>query len=205
MSAQLTSPPSPGAIPGYNPGAPDVARSPMSDRDFANLKATLLFSEEDENALRMAHGVLADQIEDVLDVWYGFVGANGHLVAYFGSPTGEPDPAYLAAVRKRFAAWILDTTRARYDRTWLDYQYEIGLRHTRLKKNRTDGIASSADVIHLRYLIAFIVPLTATMKPFLAKKGHSAQDVEAMHTAWFKAVTLTAALWTQPYVPAADF
>ena len=43
------------------------------------------------------------------------------------------------------------------------------------------------------------------MKPFLAKRGHSAAEVEAMHLAWFKAVTLTAALWTQPYVPAADY
>lgn len=27
-------------------------------------------------------------------------------------------------------------------------------------------------------------------------------DIDAMHTAWFKAVTLTVALWSQPYDPA---
>ena len=112
---------------------------------------------------------------------------------------------YLEAVRRRFAVWILDTTAANYDRAWLDYQYEIGLRHTRARKNATDDVSSTAEVVHLRYLIAFIVPLTATMRPFLAKKGHSTDEVERMHQAWFKAVTLTAALWAQPYVPAQDF
>ncbi|MFZ4285160.1 protoglobin domain-containing protein [Variovorax sp. HJSM1_2] len=192
-------------IPGYTLGQPGSAHSPMSEQDFALLKTTLLFSEDDLRHLRMAAEVLADQVEDVLDVWYGFVGANPHLLRYFNGPSGTPDAAYLAAVRQRFAAWILDTTHAHYDRAWLDYQYEIGLRHTRHKKNKTDGVASPSEVIHLRYLIAFVVPLSLTMKPFLAKKGHSAQDVENMHLAWFKAVTLTAALWAQAYVPAQDY
>lgn len=192
-------------IPGYTRGTSQSARSPLSDADFADLKTTLLLSDADLEHLRLAHAVLQDQVEDVLDVWYGFVGGNPHLVRYFAGSTGAPDAAYLAAVRRRFGAWILDTTAARYDRAWLDYQYEIGLRHTRTKKNQTDGVRSTSDVIHLRYLIAFIVPLTVTMRPFLAKKGHSPEQVEAMHQAWFKAVTLTATLWAQPYLPAEDF
>ncbi len=193
------------AIPGYTMGTPVVARSPITDAEFEALKKTLLFTNEDVQALRMAARVLDDQIEPVLDVWYGFVGANPHLVTYFSGKTGAPNPAYLNAVRLRFGQWIRDTTAANYDRAWLDYQYELGLRHTRLKKNKTDGVESASPVIHMRYLVAFIVPLTATMKPFLAKKGHSAEDVEKMHQAWFKAVTLTAILWAQPYVPAGDF
>ncbi|MDM0015507.1 protoglobin domain-containing protein [Variovorax sp. J22P168] len=192
-------------IPGYTLGQAEVARSPLSDADFELLKATVLFGEEDLHALRMAHEVLEGQIEDVLDVWYGFVGASPHLVAYFAGKDGQPDARYLNAVRQRFGQWIRDTTAANYDRAWLDYQYEVGLRHTRAKKNLTDDVQSTAGVIHLRYLIAFIVPLTATMKPFLAKRDHSAADVERMHAAWFKAVTLTATLWSQPYVPGADF
>lgn len=205
MSAQMNESAAAPAIPGYTYGSAGSARSPMTDAQFAELKASLLFTEADAKALQMAHAVLADQVEEVLDVWYGFVGSSPHLVKYFAGADGEPDAAYLGAVRKRFGAWIMDTTRAVYDRPWLDYQYEVGLRHTRQKKNRTDGVASASDVIHMRYLIAFIVPLTVTMKPFLARKGHSAAEVEAMHLAWFKAVTLTAALWSQPYVPAADY
>jgi hypothetical protein len=192
-------------IPGYTLGTAQVARSPLSDADFDVLKQTVLLGEDDLRHLRLAGDVLADQIEAVLDVWYGFVGSHPHLLTYFSGAARQPDDGYLAAVRKRFGQWIRDTTAARYDRAWLDYQYEIGLRHTRLKKNQTDGVASAAPVIHLRYLVAFIVPLTATVKPFLANKGHSEQQVEQMHQAWFKAVTLTAVLWSQPYVAAQDF
>ena len=74
---------------------------------------------------------------------------------------GRPDAQYLGRVRQRFGQWIRDTCSAQYDRAWLDYQHEIGLRHTAAKKNRTDAVASAAPQIHLRYLIAFIVPITA--------------------------------------------
>ena len=80
-------------------------------------------------------------------------------------------------MRKRFALWILDTADATYDQAWLDWQYEIGLRHNRLKKNKTDG-APSTDLVPFRNLFALIFPVTFTLRPFLAKKGHSAEDVE---------------------------
>jgi hypothetical protein len=38
---------------------------------------------------------------------------------------------------------------------------------------------------------AFSYPITATIKPFLAKKGHSAVEVEKMHHAWFKSLVVT--------------
>lgn len=193
------------AIPGYTFGTSEVAPSPISDAEFALLKQTILIGDDDLRYLRLAGEVLDDQIEAVLDVWYGFVGANPHLVHYFSGADGKPDGAYLGRVRQRFGQWIRDTCAARYDRAWLDYQHEIGLRHTSAKKNRTDGVVSAVPHIHLRYLIAFIVPITATIRPFLAKKGHSAADVEGMYDAWFKAVTLTVTLWSEPYVAQAAF
>lgn len=195
----------PSSIPGYSRGQPGSARSPMADEEFRDLKATVLFGADDAAALRMARDVLADQVEAVLDVWYGFVGSSPHLVKYFAAADGTPDARYLEAVRRRFAAWILDLTAAEYDRSWLDYQYEIGMRHTRLGKNRTDAVNSSAEVVHLRYIIAFVVPLTLTIKPFLARKGHSEAEVDRMYQAWFKAVVLTASLWVQPYVSVDDY
>src|SRR5205809_808515 len=82
-----------------------------------------------------------------------------------------------------------------YDQQWLNYQQEIGLRHERAKKNKTDGVGS-VPIIDYRYIAALIYPITATMKPFLAKKGHSAEEVEKMHQAWFKAVVLSVVLWS---------
>jgi hypothetical protein len=192
------------AVPGYTYDAADVARSPLTVEDLERLKQAVLFGPEDEHYLRMAGTVLAGQVEDVLDVWYGFVAAHPHLVYYFSDGKGNVNQEYLAAVRKRFGQWILDTCTRPYDQTWLNYQHEIGLRHHRTKKNQTDGVDAVPN-IGLRYLIAFIYPITATMKPFLAKKGHSDEDVEKMHQAWFKAVVLTAALWSAPYVKDGDF
>jgi Protoglobin len=186
-------------IPGYTLGSEEVPRSPVSPEDFELLKASVLFGDEDIRFLRMARDVLSDQVEDVLDVWYGFVASNLHLVHYFTRRAdGQPDEDYLARVRRRFGQWILDTTAADYDQAWLDYQYEIGLRHHRQKKNRTDEV-DAVEHIPLRYLIAFIYPITATVRPFLEQGGHSDEDVEKMHDAWRKAVILQVALWSQPY------
>ena len=169
------------------------------------LKQTVLLGEDDLRHLKLAGEVLDDQIEAVLDVWYGFVGAHQHLVQYFSGPDGTPNMTYLNGVRGRFGQGIRDTCAADYDRTWLNYQNEIGLRHTSARKNKTDGVTSASQHIHLRYLIAFIVPITATIKPFLANKGHSAGEVEAMHAAWFKSVTLQVTLWTMAYVAPSAF
>jgi hypothetical protein len=157
-------------IPGYTYGTAAVERSPVSLQDLELLRRTLLLGDDDLAALRRSGEVLASQVEEILDVWYGFVGANPHLLAAFSNAQGQPDQHYLAAVRRRFGQWILDTARATYDQAWLDYQHEIGLRHTRRKKNQTDG-ADAADHIPLRYVLALLVPITTTLRPFLAKGG----------------------------------
>src|ERR671917_1824786 len=194
-----------GEIAGYEFGTRGVVRSPLGLEDLDLLKQTVLFGEEDEEHLRMAGDVLEDQVEDVLDVWYGFVGDHPHLLRYFSDAEGQPDTEYLGRVRERFKQWILDTCRRPYDQQWLDYQQEIALRHTRDKKNQTDGAEETPEHIPLRYVIAFVYPITATIKQFLAKGGHADEVVEKMHDAWFKSVTLQVALWSQPYSKEGDF
>jgi hypothetical protein len=186
-------------IPGYDYGATGLATSPVTAAELELLKATVLFTGEDAEYLRKAGEALADQIEDVLDIWYDFVASQPHLVEYFADHSGKPIGEYLQAVRGRFGQWIRDTCRAEYDQKWLDYQHEIALRHTSAKKNRTDRVNARTSQIPLRYLIAFVYPITATMKAFLGKRGHSPEEVEKMQQAWFKAVVLQVALWAQPY------
>lgn len=193
------------AIPGYALGSDQVPRSPLSLDDLELLKQSVLWSDEDDRYLRLSRGVLESQVEDVLDVWYGFVASHPFLVQYFARRSdGEPDGDYLAAVRKRFAQWILDTAGADYGQAWLDYQYEIGRRHHRTAKNRTDGVDATENIA-LRYVIAFIYPITATLRPFLAAQGHSDEDVDRMQDAWRKSVIIQVALWSQPYVTDGDF
>ena len=193
-------------VPGYTYGTGEVARSPLSLEDLDLLERTVLFTEEDKEYLRMAGDVLEGQTDQILDLWYGFVGDNPHLLYYFSNvETEEPDSEYLARVRERFGRWILDTCRRPYDQEWLDYQHEIALRHTRDKKNETDRAYDTPDYIPLRYLVAFIYPITATIKPFLANGGHDPKEVDKMHDAWFKSVVLQVTLWSQPYAKEGDF
>jgi hypothetical protein len=191
-------------IPGYTYGTDAVPRSPISLEELSLLQATVLLGEDDLSALRRSKDLLAPQVEAILDVWYGFVGANPHLLAAFTGPDGQPNQEYLAAVRRRFGRWILDTARAEFDQPWLDYQHEIGVRHTSRGKNRTDGV-QAADQIPLRYVLALLIPITTTLKPFLAKGGAAPEEVEAMHQAWVKAVLLQVILWSQPYVRDGEF
>ncbi|HAY08041.1 MAG TPA: protoglobin domain-containing protein [Hyphomonas sp.] len=191
-------------IPGYRLNDPALPPSPVSPQDFEELKASLLFGPDDVAALRRAHDVLAPQVEAILDVWYGFVGSNPHLLRYFSTETGEPVGPYLDAVRKRFGQWILDTCRADYDAAWLAWQDEIGRRHHRIGKNKTDGV-SAAPHIPMSQLLALAIPISVTVRPFLAKSGNSADDVDAMHAAWTKSVWLQAILWARPYANAGDF
>ena len=182
-----------------------VERSPVTLEELALLQQTLLFDDQDRAALRRSQALVAPRTDAILDVWYGFVGANAHLLAYFSNPrTGAPDPGYLAAVRERFARWIVDTARAEYDQAWLDQQHELGLRHHSTKKNRTDGV-DAAPIVHMRYLSALVIPVTLTLRPFLEAGGASRAEVDAMQHAWTKSVLLQTILWSRPYVREGDF
>ena len=193
------------AIPGYTMGQKSLAKAPYTLAELESLKKTLLFTDEDIRYLRMSKAILADQTEAILEVWYGFVASSPELVVYFkNNKTGAPDGAYLGAVRKRFGQWIADTADANYDQAWLDYQCEIGLRHTKPKKNKTDKV-DSVPLVNFRYLSALTIPVTTTLKPFLAKKGASAADVEKMHAAWVKSVLMQTILWSYPYVKDGQF
>lgn len=192
-------------IPGYTYGEKSIPKAPISLADLDLIKKSVLWGPEDDKYMRMSHDVLKPHVSELVGVWYGFVGSNDHLVAAFKDPkSGEADGAYLEAVRKRFERWVLDTAAANYDQAWLDWQFELGRRHHRTGKNKTDQAHGSANV-PFRYIPALIVPITTTIKPFLAKGGHSSEDVDKMHAAWVKSVTIQTILWAHPYVKEGDF
>jgi pimeloyl-ACP methyl ester carboxylesterase len=192
-------------IPGYTYGTGEVAKSPITIEEWQALKKSAFFSDEDVFYLRLSKDVLADQVDDLLKAWRGIIFLNPHLRAYDENPqTGEVDKAYAAAVAKRFGQWVLDTAKAEYDQAWLDYQYEIGLRHHRTKKNQTDH-GHTLGHIRARDLIAFSAAIVVPMKPYLAKKGHPVEIVNRMYDAWWKSMILQVTLWTQPYIREGDF
>jgi pimeloyl-ACP methyl ester carboxylesterase len=192
-------------LPGYNPGAPEVAKSPVTLDELKDLKATCLFADEDVVYLRMSYEVLKDRAEELVTMWRGIIAQHTHLASYsWDRDSGEPDKDYGAAVGKRYAQWVLDTARAEYNQEWLDYQYEIGLRHHRAKKNVTDH-ANTAPHIRGRDLIGFAAATVAPMRPYLEKGGHSPEVVQRMQDAWWKSMILQVTLWSQPYINPGDF
>ena len=192
------------SIAGYTYGSEKITESPFTLEDLEALKATVLFNEDDAKWLQRSREVLEPHAEEILDTWYGFVGSTPHLLAYFSSEDSKPDTQYLSRVRQRFVQWIYDTADANYDQDWLNYQYEIGMRHHRSKKNKTDN-AKAVDHIPGRYVIALTYPVTATLKPFLERSDYSPDEVNAMQQAWIKSVLMQTIIWTQPYYKEGDF
>ena len=143
--------------------------------------------------------MLADQTKQIVNHWRSNIIAGiPQLARHSRTPEGSPIPEYLAASNLRFQQWILDTCLRPYDQDWINYQQEIALRHTTLKKNQVDGVRSTLFV-PLRDIIAFIAVMNETIKPCLAAKGNSAEEVEKMHRAWCKSIQLQLALWVGPY------
>ena len=189
-------------ILGYTYGSAEVAMSPVSMRELEELKISAGFTEEDERYLRQAGEVLADQTEQVVLHWRsGIIAGIPNLARHSRTPEGDALPDYLAKSNLRFQQWILDTCLRPYDQDWVNYQQEIALRHTSLKKNKIDGVRST-QYVPLRDIVAFIAVINETIKPYLAAKGHSSADVDKMHQAWCKSLQLQLALWTRPYADA---
>jgi len=186
-------------IPGYRYGAAEVEQSPVSMMELADLQVTAGLTEQDQHHLRLAGEVLADQTRQIVEHWRaGNIAGIPHLARHTRTPEGGPIPEYLAKSNLRFEQWILDTCLRPYDQDWLDYQQEIALRHTSARKNLVDGVRST-PFVPLRDIIAFVAVMNQTIRPYLAAKGNTAEEVEEMHRAWCKSLQLQLALWTRAY------
>ena len=177
-----------------------MARSPINTNELKLLKQSVGMTEDDEHYLRVAGQVLSDRTEELVGKWRAVIAAHLHLARYSKRLDGQADPHYSESSGLRFQQWVLDTCLRPYDQEWLNYQQEIALRHTSLKKNKTDGV-ESIDSIPLRYILTFasIINNAGIIKPFLAARGHSIEEVDRMHRAWCKSVQLQIALWVEPY------
>ena len=186
-------------IPGYSYGTSGVAKSEVPVHDLASLMISLGFTKLDEFYLRLAGGVLADQVAQVVDHWRSrIIVSIPNLARHSRTLDGQAIPEYLKRSNARFCQWILDTCMRPYDQDWINYQEEIALRHTSFRKNKTDEVESSTYV-PMRDVIAFTSVMNETIKPYLAAKGHTVDEVEHMHTAWCKAIQLQMTLWVGPY------
>ena len=194
-------------IHGYTYGDSSLEPSPVSLAELDSLKLSVGFTADDERFLRLAGEVLSERTEQIVDLWRReLIGSVPNLARHSRSMEGKPLPGYALNSGLRLQQWILDTCFRPYDQDWLNYQHEIALRHTSVKKNRTDD-APSTPYIPLRDILGFIGAMNETIKPFLAAKGNSPETVSKMHDAWGKSMQLQMALWSKPYMdqaPAAN-
>lgn len=184
-------------IAGYDFGAAESARSPVCPEDLSYLEQTLGWTKEDERLLQKYSDLFRSQAEQMVNSWRAVIGAQPHLSQWFAGPDSKPDDEYKARVKRRFVQWVIDVAIRPHDQAWLNYQEEIGLRHTPEKKNRTDGRHTPA-VVPLRYLLAF-VPVVTEIRQFLKTAISDTTELDAVEQAWRKAVHLHVTLWSRPY------
>jgi hypothetical protein len=184
-------------IPGYDYGTERAATSPLTLEDLRRLKEAVWLTREDEEALGEAAEILEGQAAEMVAFYRRRLGEQPWLAPYSQHPDGSPNPEYGAATKPRFDRWIIDACTRPLDQDWLDYQHEIGLRHTAEKKNTTDD-ADSAPLIPMRYVLAFAAVVIATAREFLAN-GAGGQKLDRLHAAFTKSVMLHVTVWTRAY------
>jgi hypothetical protein len=184
-------------IHGYDFGKQSTARSPMTLAELREIEATVGWSDQDASVLAANAETFQQHAEQMVDTWRAVIASQPHLAKWFFAPDGKPDEAYKAAVKKRFVQWVRDVVARPHDQAWLDYQEEIGLRHTPAKKNKTDR-AHTPEVVPLRYLLAFVPVVTMSTRKFFA--GVAGDDRQKLEDAWAKAVQLHITLWSRAYV-----
>jgi len=186
-------------IPGYDFGTTRVAHSPLGLDELRALEASVGWTDADAAVLRKAAPILIPQAEAMVDAWRAEIARQPELIRWFCRPDGKPDDKYRARVKRRFVQWVIDALTRPHDQAWLDYQEEIGLRHTPAKKNLTDG-TQTPDRVPLRYLVSFVAAVAQSVRGFLGGQGLADDEMDAMCQAWLKAVLLHITLWCRPYV-----
>ena len=185
-------------IAGYDYGKPAAAHSPVSPEELRQLETAVGWTEQDAAVLREHAQIFTSRAEDMVDAWRALIAAQPHLVKLFFGPDGKPDEAYKARVKQRFVQWVRDACLRPHDQAWLDYQEEIGLRHTPLKKNCTDN-AQTPALVPLRYLYAFSATLALTSRRFFVEAGVAGEELRRLEDAWLKSVVLHVTLWSRPF------
>jgi len=183
-------------IHGYEFGRATIDRSPVTLEELREIEATVGWNGEDVRILARYRETFEKHAEEMVDTWRAVIGSQPHLAKWFFAPDGKPDEEYKSAVKKRFVQWVRDVISLPHDQAWLDYQEEIGLRHTPAKKNKTEG-AQTPNVVPLRYLLGFVPVVTINTRKFF--DGVPPDERRKLEDAWTKAVQLHVTLWARAY------
>jgi hypothetical protein len=185
-------------IPGYDYGSSKSAISPVSETELRQLEQTVGWTQDDAAVLARYADLFRKNAEPMVDSWRAVIGSQAHLAHSFVKPDGAPDDTYKTSVKRRFVQWVVDVAVRPHDRDWLNYQFEIGLRHTPAKKNVTDS-ANTPPVVPFRYLVGFI-PVVLPIRSFFEVGVSDECELGKLERAWTKAVLLHVTLWSRAYL-----
>jgi hypothetical protein len=171
---------------GYDFASPAVERSPVTLEELRHLEYAVGWTDRDRETMHRLGVVIGDHAEAIVDGWRKVIGGNPELARWFVGPDGKPDENYKARVKQRFVQWVRDVCFRPHDQAWLDYQEEIGKRHTPLKKNHTDHAATPPGV-PLRYLIAFTATVITSIRTFAREHGAQQSDLDDFEASWSRA------------------
>src|SRR5262245_21604794 len=137
MSDPSTHESQPTSIPGYDYARPAAAHSPVTVEELRHIESSVGWTDEDARVLQRHSEFFKQQAEQMVNSWRAIIAERPHLAEFFLGPDGKPDEEYKSRVKRRFVQWVVDACVRPHDQAWLDYQEEIGLRHTPEKKNKT--------------------------------------------------------------------
>jgi hypothetical protein len=184
--------------PGLDYGTSKSAVSPVSESDLSRLEQSAGWTAADAGVLARHADLFRAKAESMVDSWRAVIGSQPPLSQWFAGPDGVPDDEYKASVKRRFVQWVIDVALRPHDRDWLNYQHEIGLRHTPAKKNVTDG-SQTPSLVPFRYLLSFI-PVVLPVRRFFAGVIQDESELKRLEDAWTRAVLLHVTLWSRAYV-----
>jgi Protoglobin len=194
MNSQPVAP----AIPGYDYGTAKSAVSPVTDEELRHLEQTVGWTAEDAAVLARHADLFRAKSEAIVGRWRGIIASQPQLARSFFKPDGTPDEEYKTRGGRRLVQWVVDVPVRPHDRDWLNYQHEIGLRHTPAKKNQADG-AHTPPVVLYRYLLGF-VPIVLPIREYFREAIQDESELNRIEAAWTKAVLLHVTLWSRAYV-----
>ena len=191
-------PAAPSSIPGYDYGTPGSAVSSVTERDLSELEQAAGWTARDAEVLARHADLFRAKAESMVDAWRSVIGSQPQLSRWFVGPDGKPDDEYKNSIKRRFVQWVIDAAVRPHDQDWLNYQQEIGLRHTPAKKNKTDA-ADTPPLVPFRYLLGFI-PVVLPIRGFFKDAIQDEAELNKLQEAWTKAVLLHVTLWSRAYV-----
>ncbi len=155
----------------------------ISLQELVLLKRMLLFTQEDEKLLHIAAPILKSSLGVILQRWYNYIRTDSYLSSYF-------DISSEAAFRNsHFSTWLQQLCSRPDSQNWQEVER---------KADESVVTLHSLQPELLRYLVIMGYPVIRFGTEAIAISNLDPVLVGRIGAAWYKAVTLSLALWAYP-------